>query len=147
MKRKQDTEPKKVAIVGNYFTNNEVPWDDESFDFWILNSDIKRVEGKRIAKWFDLHDWSIANYIPEYLGYVPDKPDFDIVTMDEYPYTEIMARYGYLWENSIPMMMAYAGYLDYKYIYLFGCEGGEFTDNPQMGHSLFHIMGALRQEG
>ena len=138
---------KKVAIVGNYLTGKDAPWDDDSYDFWILNGDIKRIEDKRIAKWFDLHDWSIANYLPDYLRYVPANPTFDIVTMDEYPYREIMDRYGYLWENSIPMMMAYAGYLDYQYIYLFGGESSEFTDGPGMAASLYHIMGALRQEG
>ncbi|KKK95075.1 hypothetical protein LCGC14_2676440 [marine sediment metagenome] len=138
---------RKVAIVGNHITSRDAPWDDEAFDFWIINGAIKDVEGKRVAKWFDLHDWSIANYTPDYLKHIPVKPAFDIVTMDEYPYREIMDRYGYLWENSIPMLMAYAGYLDYRHIYIFGCEGNEYTDAPLMAANLYHIMGALRQEG
>ena len=138
----------KVAIVGCYPTRAEAPFDDDSFDIWTLNGDIRTYEEEHVHTWFDLHDWDIANYEPEYLDEIPDKPQFDIVNMDNFPYTTLSKRYGYFWENSIPMMMAYAGLQGYHYIYLFGLsEGGEFADNPQMVHNLFHVMGALRAEG
>ena len=137
----------KCAIVGCYNTMADAPWGDKDFDIWILNRAIRDYAESGIAAWFDLHDWDGANYQPLYLGYVPDEPDFDIVSIDEYPYREIQDKYGYLWENSIPMMAAYAGLLDYKSIYMDGIEDGEFIDNPQMGFSLYHIIGALRQEG
>jgi len=143
----KDDTVRKVAIVGNNVNRVDAPWDDESYDFWIINGAIQDIAGRRIAKWFDLHDWSQANYLPDYLEHVPKDPDFDIVTMYEFPYAEVMAKYGYFWENSLPMMLGYAGYLEYTDIYLFGTEIGEFTDNPHMGFSLYHVMGALRREG
>ena len=137
----------KVAIVGCYFSGNDAPWDDESFDMWTLNHGFRMYKDKRITVWFDLHDWDAANYQPQYLEDLPDKPKFKVIDTWGYPYKEIMARYGYNWENSIPLMMAYAGYLDYRSIYLFGLESVEFTDTPAMAANLYRVMGALRAEG
>lgn len=137
----------KVAIIACYSTGLDAPFEDETFDIWTLNHGVKVYRDRRIDKWFDLHNWYNANYSPEYLDWVLPNPPYEIVDTKNYPYTEIMERYGYLWSNSIPMMLAYAGYLGYKYIYLFGAERREFANTPEMGYSLYHVCGMLRAEG
>lgn len=137
----------KLAIVACYLTGHDAPFEDETFDIWTLNHGHKQYKGSRIDKWFDLHDWQQANYEPEYLDAVPADPSYEVINTKNFPYFEVCAQYGYLWENSIPLMMAYAGCLGYHYIYLFGAESREFANTPKMGYSLYHIVGMLRAEG
>ena len=96
--------------------------------------------------YFDLHDWARANYLPEYLINIRyDK--YEVISVDEYPLEEIINQYGCYLKNSIPMILAYAGYENFKEIYLWGCDREEYINNPEMGFSLYYILGQLRKEG
>ena len=142
-----DIEHNKLAIVACYYTAIDAPYEDPGFTIWTLNQKTKVSEGKRIDAYFDLHDWATANYTADYVEDIPWDTAGEVITTESYPYAEVFARYGYFWENSIPLMLGLAGYRDFKSIYLFGCEAQEFIDTPKMGWSLFHVIGALRREG
>ena len=142
------TELRKLAIVGCYFTSIDAPFDDPGFEIWTLNQNIEHLKDKRIDVYFDLHDWESANYRPDYVDLIPwDREGLEIINTVNYPYAEVCARYGFFWENSLPLMLGLAGHRDFKAIYLYGCEREEFITSPKMGWSLFHVIGALRREG
>jgi hypothetical protein len=145
--RKQRKRPTKVAIVAMWFTGGDAPFDDESFEIWTLNHGCDKFRDRRIDKYFDLHRWDVANYMPLFAAARDYEAGYEIITPENYPYQEIIAKYGCFLRNSIPMMLAYAGYLDRKEIYVYGLESLEYTESPEMGFSLYYILGALRAEG
>jgi hypothetical protein len=137
---------RRVAIVGLAGTHDYAPFDDDAFEIWTLNQGARMFKDKRIDVYFDIHAWARANYRPDYLDDVAALKCL-IVDPYTYPYKDVHARYGVFLENSIPMMLYYAGLQDIKDIYLFGLNDFEFTENPRMGLALYHALGALRVEG
>lgn len=136
---------RKLAIVGLSRGSINAPFNDKSFEIWTLNRGCRLYKKKRIDKYFDLHDWEESNYLPDYLSFI-NETKYEFINTENYPLEGIIEQYGCFLKNSIPMILAYAGYKDYRDIYLWGCDKEEYEDNIEMGFSLYYILGQLRKE-
>lgn len=95
----------KVAILGKLETKFYAPFDNHNFDIWAFN--YHKTMPKRYTAWFDLH---LRNPNP-----------IATVTRKNYPFEEINKMLGgnYI-NNSASYLLAYAIYLGYKEIHLYG---------------------------
>lgn len=98
---------KKVAILGKLSTRYDAPFSDKEYDIWSVNRRPNESPLPRCDKWFDLH------FVPFTAG-----QDF---TRDNFPFEEIDNMLGgHYFNNSISYVIAYAVYMGYKEIVLYG---------------------------
>jgi len=150
---------KKVAIVGLSWNRKNAPFEDKSFDIWTMNHGIYLFGNRHIDICFDMHNWNTAeysvNYYEVYLKKVKLKfpivvPEYNKNILSKqivYPAKEVIAECGHNIRNSVPAMIMYAYLKGYEYIYLFGMDDNEFTKYPDMGFSLYYVLGFVRGKG
>ena len=143
-----------IALSNIHFLNqNNIP---KEFDIWTLNGGCQIVD--RIDLLFDMHHWPDCEYdIPDYYDYLKKKKnkyhivkpfkDDNLKNVVLYPARKVMSIMGRNFLNSIPQMLAYAYLVGYKSIYLYGCSKSEWFNHPEMGMSLFYVIGFLRGAG
>lgn len=147
----------KVAIVGLSWNKNNAPFDDKTFDIWTMNHGCYLLNNIDLC--FDMHNWNTSEYTVNYYDeYLTKKrfnfpivvPDYNENILSEqiiYPKKDVIDICGHNIRNSIPAMMMYAYIKKYEYIYLFGMDDNEFVKYPDMGFSLYYVLGFLRGKG
>lgn len=106
---------KKIAIVcGSPGSMMMAPFEDESFEIWVLGNRLDAFEGKRITKIFEIHDdlsehsvnypkWLAEKKIPLIVG---NKFPYKATHIEEFPFHTAKGLYGatYLTSSSAYMM-------------------------------------------
>lgn len=146
----------KVAIVSRAWSYKTAPVDDTSFDIWTINSGFRDLD--RVDLLLDMHNWNTSEYASEYYKELcTRKYPFPIV-VPEYntnilskqilcPVETMVDMAGMNFRNSIPIAIMYAYLKGYKDVYLFGISSGEFVKYPEMGFSLYYVLGFVRSRG
>lgn len=103
--------PRKIAIVGKAPSSSSLaPYEDESWEIWVLGDSALHPEFKRYSRTFELHDLDngFARWIPQYQEFLKTdqgKPLYiqaahpDVPHGTPYPRREIKAKYGPLLHN------------------------------------------------
>ena len=131
---------KKVNIIcGAPSSEFLAPWEDESFDNWVLGNRLDRHIDRRPTRVFEIHDdlseheepelyksWLIDHNIPLVVGEgfnLEPVPDYDYHHISIYPYNKIEELYGSLYLTSSPAyMMAMAMIEGYTEIGIYGVD-------------------------
>lgn len=107
---------KKIAIVcGAPSSEFLAPYEDESFEIWVLGNRLDRHLDKRVTRVFEIHDdlsehdnpqayaqWLVEQGFPLIVG---EKFPITGDNIKEYPYKEVEALYGSLYLTSSPAYM------------------------------------------
>lgn len=122
----------KVAIVGAAPTSQMLaPFDDYSWNIWVLGNQLSSYDGKRIDLAFEIHD-DLSEHPPEYpewlVKYAPRVvvgDHFPIYGLEIYPYNEVSSILGgeYL-SSSIAYMFGYAVLKGATDIAIYGVDMG-----------------------
>ena len=148
----------KLAIVGLIEPEcYDAPFDDPHYDIWTMNGGCGLFRNQRIDLLFDMHDWVKADYVPNYYDWLQkqdydypvmkSRPDKALKNVELYPRKEIIAEHGCNFKNTISYMIAYAHYIFYKQVFIYGTNGDEFEQNISMLKSLYEIVGRVRAMG
>lgn len=101
---------KKVAILGKLPGKFKAPFYSEEYEIWGCNVHKDMDKIPRYDRWFDVHD-------------SPSRYPFKIVTRDELPIIKLIELVGgKFFNNSISYMIAYAIYLGFDVIALYGVK-------------------------
>lgn len=122
----------KIAIVGAAKDSQmEAPFDDESWEIWVLGNQITDYQGKRVSRIFEVHD-NLTEHPKEYPEFLRDLGVRLIVgdnfplkgdNITVYPYSEVDELFGAHYLTSSPAyMVAYAVYLGAKEISVYGIK-------------------------
>lgn len=120
----------KVAILGAARDSQmEAPFDDESWEIWVLGNQITDYNGKRVSRIFEVHD-NLSEHSDDYpkfladLGVqliVSDKFPLKADNITVYPYSEVDELFGSHYLTSSPAyMVALAVLWGAKEIAIFG---------------------------
>ena len=75
----------KVAIVGGSpSTQMDAPFDDESYDIWVLGNQLDQYKDKRVTRVFEIHD-NLSEHPPEYPTWLADK-HIPLVVSENFPF-------------------------------------------------------------
>lgn len=125
----------KVAIVcGSPSSEFLAPFNDESWEIWVLGNRLERYLDKRVTRVFEIHDnllehhdpgkyaeWLISHKFPMIVG-----EKFPIIKgngIDAYPYDDIEKLFGSLYLTSSPAyMLGYAILMGATEIGLYGVD-------------------------
>ena len=143
-KKKQNNTVALVMVPGL----DDAPYDNESFDIWIINGCFRRAE--RFDLLFDMHDWVGSDYTPLYYDEMIEldcpivKPAHDPNIKNEILYPkELLRIFPFQLKHSSCYMLALAWYERYKNIYFYGLTGDEFERHPYMGYAFYYILGRI----
>jgi hypothetical protein len=148
----------KVAIVG--FSPHRVlaPYDDDSFEIWGINDLYIQEDVKRWDRWFNIHnagynsartsaDRSKEEYkkwdCPVYLW----KQDKDIPNSLQFPFNEMVEKYGNYFNNTISWLIAFAMHEGFKEIHLYGVDMATHTEYGHQRPSCEYFIGLARGQG
>ena len=104
----------KVAIVcGAPSSEFMAPYDDESWEIWVLGNRLDRHIDKRVTRVFEIHDDLSEHKDPEkyadWLVSTCEVGEFTLITGSNFPYNKAEELYGSMYLTSSPAyMMAYA---------------------------------------
>lgn len=125
----------------------QAPFDEPECQIWHCNP-MQSLEGftdvPRWDLWFDLHPANMV--IPGYKEWIEENRD-KVVLRDDYPWEEVIAKYGNYFNNSISLMMAKAALDGATKIEIFGVDMSHFTEYGGQRPSCEFIIGFLRGEG
>lgn len=107
---------KKVAIVcGAPSSENLAPFDDPSWEIWVLGNRLDRHKGRRVSKIFEIHDdlsehgdvaaytaWLVSQDIPMVVG---EKFPLKAPHVQVFPFAQVNAMYGSEYLTSSPAYM------------------------------------------
>lgn len=122
----------KIAICGGAPSSAHLaPYDDLSYEIWVLGAQIGRHEGKRITRIFEIHD-DLTSVAPNYAQMLVDKgipmvvgAGFPIKAphVEVYPFDAVNRLMGQHLTSSMAYMMGYALLRgDVKEIMIYGCD-------------------------
>lgn len=139
---------KHVCILGHArSTRMQAPFDNPEVEIHHCNP-MCSLEGftdvPRWDLWFDLHPDNMV--IPGYKEWI-DKHRDKVILREDYPWEEVVARYGKYFNNSISLMMAKAALDGATRIDIFGVDMCHFTEYGGQRPSCEFIIGFLRGEG
>lgn len=143
-KKKQNNTVALVMVPGL----DDAPYDNESFDIWIINGCFRRAE--RFDLLFDMHDWVGSDYTPLYYDEMIKldcpivKPVHDPNIKNERLYPRSLYKlFPYQLKHSSCYMLALAWLERYDNIYFYGLTGDEFERHPYMGYAFYYILGGI----
>jgi len=131
----------KVAIIGFAPSYTEAPWGNEEMEFWCLNEFYKltpQIKNFRADRWFEIHDINSPSKstlehqaflkqcpVPLYMWkQYPEYPNSQKFPLNEV--VEFFEEKGFLgsryFTNSVSLMIAYAIYLGFKEISIYGVD-------------------------
>ena len=73
----------KIAIVGGASSAKYAPFDDESWEIWVLGNQMQRYEGKRVNLIFEVHE-NLDEHDPKYPQWLVDK-NIPLVVSQKFP--------------------------------------------------------------
>lgn len=73
----------KIAIVGGAGSAKDAPFDDESWEIWVLGNQMQRYEGKRVSLIFEVHE-NLNEHDSRYPQWLVDKC-IPLVVSDVFP--------------------------------------------------------------
>lgn len=125
---------KKVAIVGGAPASQmQAPFDDKSWDIWVLGNQLSSYDGKSVSLVFEIHD-NLSEHPDEYPGWlvkyapklmVGDKFPIDDEKITRYPKDDVNALMGFESLSSSPAYMFGLAVLQgYEEIAIYGVDMG-----------------------
>lgn len=106
----------KIALVGGSQSNKEAPFDDDSWQIWVLGNQIDQYVNKRIDRIFEIHE-NIDHFDKRYPKYLVDLNVPMVVSKSfpiscdhaiEFDYDEASKLIGENFSSSVAVMMAQA---------------------------------------
>jgi len=121
----------KLAIVGGSpSTQMEAPFEDTSFDIWVLGNQLDQYEGRRVSRVFEIHD-DLSEHDPKYPQWLVDS-GLDLVVGDQfplsgdnvsiYPESEVNELLNGCLSSSPAYMMGMAILKGYEEIHIYGVD-------------------------
>ena len=159
---------KKLCIIGSAPSKADAPYQDESFDIWAISGAIfsESLSGAakpdtetnswnsvhRVDVFFEMHkrDKFIAKLVQLALTKKPiimQKHESDIPMSDPFPADEIAVKLGEDYSSSIAYMLAYAIYLEYTEIHMYGIILMHETEYIRQRPGVKYYLGVARAKG
>ena len=151
----------KVAIIGFTTHKRLAPYDDDSFEIWGINDLYSDKDIKRWDRWFQIHHpehykgssgrASVPEMYAEYAKwdcpvYMWQKDD-SVPNSVEFPFRDIMDKYGNYFNNTISWLVAFAMYEGFKEIHLYGVDMQHSTEYSHQRPSCEYFIGLARGLG
>lgn len=73
----------KVAIIGGASSNQLAPWQDESWETWVLGNQMQRYEGRRVSRIFEIHE-NLDEHDPKYPEWLASF-NIPLILSDKFP--------------------------------------------------------------
>lgn len=154
---------RKVAIVGFApSTRDKAPYNDPEWEIWVLNeyfSILPQTGASNITRWFELHQRDtvlLSSRSENYLQYLKESKipimmvdQYDDIPMcEKYPLDEIIKELQTdYFTNSISYMVAYAVYLGYDEIAIYGVDMAQDEEYAKERPSVEYFVGYARAKG
>ena len=142
---------RKICIVGWSSTMREAPYNDKTWEIWILNHRVDLYPCHDLH--FELHN--TTNYWGDYLEFLKNNGCKTVVTgIDSrfteaivYPKEEIIEKYGDFFTNSMSWMIAYAIEIGATDIGLWGIDCLDRDEYVQQRPSIMFMLGIAKGKG
>lgn len=152
-------QPRKVAIVGTSDTSRHLaPFDDTSWEMWVIGSACSPATNARIDRVFEVHNQRSLNNDPgldEELAFLrtttipvwmQDIPDW-VPAAVQYPTDAITKEFGHYFTNTISYMLALAIYEGVDEIGIWGVDMAHGTEYAAQRPSCEYFIGIARGRG
>jgi flagellar biosynthesis/type III secretory pathway chaperone len=154
---------KKVAIVGFApSTRDLAPYNNDEWEIWVLNefeSILPQGGATNITRWFEIHQRETVLNSKRDSSYMDKLKNSkipimmcqkheDIPMSEEYPLNDIIQALGTdYFTNSISYMVAYAVYMGYEEIAIYGVDMAQDEEYAKERPSVEYFVGFARAKG
>lgn len=140
---------RKVAIIGYTDSKQHAPWQDPTWEKWGINDLHHWIPTEQCSRWYDLHPIDGIRNDPQHMQWLQTTtlPVFmweaqsDLPMSIEYPKTEVTARFGRYFTNSISWMIAHALYEGVTHLGIWGVDMAQGTEYAAQRPSCEYFIG------
>lgn len=150
----------KVAIIGWVGHRKHAPYEDKSFEVWGINDLYTAKDVKRWDRWFQLHGpgygtvtgrTTLEEMYGEYKKWDCPvymwKPVKEVPSSVQFPFKELVERFGDYFNNTISWLIAFAIHEGFKEIHVYGVDMATHSEYSHQRPSCEYFIGLAQGMG